>query len=394
MEPQNEFEEIRAYNDAEVPEKLWPLIDRPEIEVFVKAAFPEMDMAQMRAQVKQMHTIQEFQLGVIAKCVMGIAKKTCDSIELRGTEKINKEHAATYITNHRDIVLDSAFLCSTLGLKGFKTAEIAIGDNLLAFDWIKDLVRLNKSFIVLRSVPVRQMLEVSKRLSSYIHYTIKEKKNPVWIAQREGRSKDSSDNTQPSVIKMLALGGPTRDIIQNIRQLNVQPVALSYEFDPCDYLKAQEFQLKRDNPEWKKTKQDDLHSMSTGIMGYKGRVVLTIADELNPIFDTYPWINDRNAQVNCTCSLIDKSIHSNMVLYPINYVAYDIKFNTDKYSDQYSEEEKTRALVYLNGQLDKIQIPNRDEAFLWDKLLTMYSNPVLNYERATQKETDEIEPLT
>lgn len=394
MAPQYDFEEIRCFNDADVPEKLWPLIDRPEIEAFVKAAFPETDMDQMRAQVKQIHTIEEFQHSVIAKCVMGIAKKSCDSIELRGTEKINKDRAAVYITNHRDIVLDSAFLCSTLDRAGFKTAEIAIGDNLLAYDWIKDLVRLNKSFIVMRSVPVRQMLEVSKRLSAYIHYTINEKKNPVWIAQREGRSKDSSDNTQASVIKMLALGGTSRDIIQNIRQLNFQPAALSYEYDPCDYLKAMEFQLKRDDPEWKKSKQDDLFSMSTGIMGYKGRVVVTIADELNPIFDTYPWINDRNAQVNCVCALVDKSIHSNMVLFPINYVAYDVKHETEKYAGKYTDEEKTKALAYLNGQLEKIQIPNRDEAFLWERLLTMYSNPVVNFEKATSRETDEITPLT
>ena len=385
METQYDFEEIRCFNDSDVPEKLWPLIDRPEIEAFIKGAFPDMDMTQLRAQVKQMHTIQEFQLGVIARCVMGIAQKTCDKLELRGAEKINKEKAALYITNHRDIVLDSAFLCSLLATNGLKTAEIAIGDNLLAYDWIKDLVRLNKSFIVMRSVPVRQMLEVSKRLSTYINYTITQKKNPVWIAQREGRSKDSSDNTQASVIKMLSLGGGTRDIIQNIRQLNVQPVALSYEYDPCDYLKAQEFQLKRDNPEWKKSKQDDLLSMSTGILGYKGRVTLTVADELNPIFDTYPWIDDRNAQVNCVCSLIDKSLHSNMVLYPVNYVAYGIKYETDKYEGLYTEEEKVKALTYLNGQLDKIKIENKDDKFLWDCLLTMYSNPVMNYEKATGK---------
>lgn len=393
-EQQYDFEEIRCFNDADVPEKLWPLIDRPEIEAFVKYAFPDVNMDMMRAQIKSMHTIKEFQIGVIAKFVMGLAKKTCDSLELRGVENINHEHAALYITNHRDIVLDSAFLCSLLATNNLETAEIAIGDNLLAYDWIKDLVRLNKSFIVMRSVPVRQMLEVSKRLSAYIHYTINEKKNPVWIAQREGRSKDSSDNTQASVLKMLALGGPSRDIIQNLRKLNMQPVALSYEFDPCDYLKAQEFQLKRDNAEWKKTKQDDLLSMSTGMTGYKGRVVFTIAPELNPIFDKYPWINDRNAQVNCVCELTDKSIHGNMVLFPVNYIAYELKYQSDKYSDKYDAAEKERVLKYLNGQLAKINIPNRDEEFLWDKILTMYSNPVINYEKATTKESNEGTPLT
>ena len=156
-------------------------------------------------------------------------------------------------------------------------------------------------------------------------------------------------------------------------------------------VESQEFE--RDDPEWKKSKQDDLHSMSTGIMGYKGRVVLTIADELNPIFDTYPWINDRNAQVNCVCSLVDKSIHSNMVLYPINYLAYDLKYGTDKYAKMYTAEEQAKAADYLNGQLAKIDIPDKDEEFLWQMLLTMYSNPVANKE-ALERERDEITPLT
>lgn len=388
-----EFEELRCFNDADVPEKLWPLADRPEIESFVKGAFPEMDFEQFRERLKQITTIRDFQHEVIGKCVLALAQKCCDSLEIRGAERINPDRAAVYITNHRDIVLDSAYLCSLLDLHGHKTAEIAIGDNLLAFDWIKDLVRLNKSFIVFRSVPVRQMLEVSKRLSSYIRYTIMEKKNPVWIAQREGRSKDSSDKTQASVIKMLALGGPSRDIIQNIRDLNLQPVALSYEYDPCDYLKAAEFQLKRDDPEWKKSKADDLHSMQTGILGYKGRVVMTVARELNTIFDTYPWISDRVAQVNCVCDTVDRELHANMVLFPINYIAYDLLYQTDKYRAEYNEEEGKKVINYLNGQLAKIDIPNKDESFLWERLLTMYSNAVVNKENLEAKK-EEVKPMT
>lgn len=375
-----EFEEIRAFYDEDVPEKLWPLVDEPAIEPFVKAVMPDIDMDMFKKQIKSMKTIREFQLNVVAKAVMSIAAKTTDRLELKGLDNLKPGHSSLFITNHRDIVLDSAFLNSLLAVNGKETAEIAIGDNLFAYPWIKDLVRLNKSFVVLRSVPVRQMLEVSKRLSSYIHYTIQEKKQSVWIAQREGRSKDSSDQTQASVIKMLAMGGQSRDIIQNIRQLNFQPVALSYEYDPCDYLKAQEFQLKRDDPEWKKSKQDDVKSMVTGIQGYKGRVVFTICPEINDTFDTYPWINDRNAQVTCICETVDQSLHSHMQLFPINFVAYNLRFETDKYADRYNKEEEAKVLNYLNGQLAKIDIPNKDEAFLWQCMLTMYSNPVVNYE--------------
>lgn len=376
-----EFEEIRAFYDEDVPEKLWPLVDEPAIEPFVKAVMPDLDMDMFRKQIKSMHTIKEFQHGVVAKAVMAIANKTTDRLEAKGLDNLKPGHSSLFITNHRDIVLDSAFLNTLLDINGRETAEIAIGDNLFAYPWIKDLVRLNKSFVVMRSVPIRQMLEVSKRLSSYIHYTIQEKKNSVWIAQREGRSKDCSDQTQASVIKMLSMGGTSRDIIQNIRQLNFQPVALSYEFDPCDYLKAQEFQLKRDDPEWKKSKKDDVLSMVTGIQGYKGRVVFTICPEINDTFDTYPWINDRNAQVTCICETVDNAIHSHMQLFPINYMAYNLRFDTDKYADRYSKEEEAKSLAYLNAQLAKIQIPNKDEKFLWECLLTMYSNPVVNYEK-------------
>ena len=382
MEQNYDFEEIRCYNDSEVPEKLWTLVDRPEIEAFVKGAFPDINMPQLRSQIKKINTINDFQSAVISRFVFDMIKKTCASFEVYGAENVDRNGASLFITNHRDIVFDPAIICGALFKNQLKTAEVAIGDNLFAYDWIEELVRLNKCFVVKRNVPIRQMLEVSKRLSGYIHYTIKEKNNPIWIAQREGRSKDSKDDTQASVIKMLALGGPSRDIIQNIRQLNMQPTTLIYEYDPCDYLKAAEFQLKRDNPEWKKTKQDDVVSMSTGLVGFKGRVAVVFGKPLNPIFDTYPWIDDRNAQVNCICNLVDKTIHSNYKLFPINYAAYDIKYDTDKYASKYTVEEKAKVMEYLNAQLAKIQIPNRDDAFLWDKLLTMYSNHVVNKEKA------------
>lgn len=375
-----EFEEIRAFYDEDVPSKLWPLVDEPAIEEFMRGFMPDIDMEMFRKQIKSMHTIKEFQTHVVAKMVMQLASQTTDRLELKGLDNLNPSVASLFITNHRDIVLDSAFLNSLLNSHGFETAEIAIGDNLFAYPWIKDLVRLNRSFVVRRDVPVRQMLEVSKLLSSYIHYTIQEKNVSVWIAQREGRSKDSSDQTQSSVIKMLAMGGGTRDLIQNVRKLNIQPVALSYEYDPCDYLKAREFQLKRDNPEWKKSKQDDVQSMLTGIKGYKGRVIFTICPLVNATFDTYPWIEDRNSQVNCVCETIDKALHSHMTLFPINFVAYNLRFGTDKYADRYTKEEEQTVLSYLNGQLAKIELPERDEQFLWDCLLKMYSNPVVNYE--------------
>lgn len=390
---ENIYDDIRCYYDEDVPAKLWPLADRPEIEAFIKGAFPQVDMEQIRQTIRSCKTVNEFQEKIVLFFLGILSKNSCDELKLNNAGAIDDSTGHIYITNHRDIVLDSAYLNTLLHWAGKETCEIAIGNNLFAAPWIEDLVRINKSFVVRRDVTGRQMLEASKKMSSYIHQEVAEKKLSVWIAQREGRSKDNTDNTQSSVIKMLAMGGKSRDLIQNIRQLHLVPVAISYEFDPCDYLKAAEFQLKRDNPEWKKTKADDVKSMVTGMRGYKGRVNYTITEELNPVFDTYPWIDDKTAQVNCVCQTIDRELHNAMVLYPINYFAYDVKYATNKYEKMYTDEERAKAASYLNGQLAKIDIPNKDEDFLWQMLLTMYSNPVANKE-ALEREKDEATPLT
>lgn len=391
---ENNYDDIRCYYDEDVPAKLWPLADRPEIEGFIKGAFPQVDMEVVRQTIRSCKTVKDFQTKVVIYFLDMLKKACADSIESIDVEKVSSSTGHVFITNHRDIVLDSAYLNVMLHHAGHETCEIAIGNNLFAAPWIEDLVRVNKSFVVRRDLTGRQMLEASKKMSSYIHQEVHDKNLSVWIAQREGRSKDNTDLTQSSVIKMLAMGGPSRDLIQNIRNLHLVPVAISYEFDPCDYLKAAEFQLKRDNPEWKKSKADDVKSMVTGIRGYKGRVNYTFTEELNPIFDQYPWIDDKTAQVNCVCQTIDRALHNAMVLYPINYLAYDLKYDTDKYEKMFTEEERAKAASYLNGQLEKIDIPNKDEDYLWDLLLTMYSNPVANKEALEWKQDENATPLT
>lgn len=376
------YDDIRCYTDADVPAKLWPLADRPEIAQFIQGAFPQVEFEKVRQAILGSTTIEDFQKRVVIYFLRMLCQQCTDGLAATGIEGIDFTHGHIFITNHRDIVLDSALLNCLISESGHKTCQIAIGNNLFAAPWIEDLVRVNKSFVVRRDVTGRELLMSSVKMSSYIHQEIAKKGECVWMAQREGRSKDNTDCTQQSVIKMLALGGESKDIMQCIRALHPVPVAICYEYDPCDYLKAAEFQLKRDNPEWKKTKADDVKSMVTGMRGYKGRVTYNFTRELNPIFDTYPWLNDKNAQVNCICETIDALIHEAMTLYPINYVAYDTKYQTETYRHLYTEEERVKAMAYLNGQLAKIDIPGRDEAFLWDMLLTMYSNPVVNKENA------------
>jgi hypothetical protein len=275
-------------------------------------------------------------------------------------------------------VLDSALLDVLLIDAGFKTTcEIAIGDNLLAAPWIKDLVRVNKSFIVERSAGVREMLMSSKRMAEYMHYVIEKKNDNVWIAQREGRAKDSDDRTQPSILKMMAMGG-TGNIIERLMQLHIVPLAISYEYDPCDFLKAMEFQLKRDVEGWKKTKQDDVMSMRTGIMGYKGRIHYHAAPCIDDFLQTLDPNMPKGELFDTIAAHIDKQIHANYMLYPCNYIAADMLAGNDNLATNYTAEDKAAFEKYLESRLAMIDIPNKDEAFLRERILTMYANPAKN----------------
>jgi hypothetical protein len=216
------------------------------------------------------------------------------------------------------------------------------------------------------------------QLSSYIRYAITEKRVSAWIAQREGRAKDSNDRTQESLIKMFALSGKA-DFIDNLKSLNLSPLAISYEFDPCDYLKAAEFQLKRDNADYKKSKADDLLSMQTGITGYKGRIHYAFTPCINPKLDEIAQnCANKKGQAAAVCAVIDAQIHSAYQLYAINRWAYEQLTGDTQYATVDAPDERAMAEKYLRGQLTKINIPNKDEEFLWHKLLEMYANPFIN----------------
>lgn len=291
----------------------------------------------------------------------------------------DKQQRYTFVSNHRDIVLDSAFLDVLLIKYGYPTTvEIGIGDNLLIYPWIKRLVRMNKAFTVRRGLTAHEMMESSQLMSRYIHFAVTHKRENIWIAQREGRAKDSDDRTQESVLKMLAMGGDT-NATDSLSELNIVPLTISYEYDPCDYLKAQEFQLKRDNPSFKKSKQDDLDNMKTGILGYKGRVAYHCGTPINE------WIDElrelpRNEFFSTLAHRMDAEIHRGYTLFPCNYIAADELAATSAHAAHYTEADKQRFEKYLKGQLKKIRVPNKDEAFLRERLLTMYANPLKNKE--------------
>lgn len=373
------FEDIRPLNQDEVQAAIEELLASEEFRHALRYVKPDLDWDQLSAAMRACKTKEQFKSTLAYDAVMTVAKKTTFSLTISGRSRLPEgKPACTFISNHRDIVLDASFLNVMLYDVGYGMTQVAIGDNLLIRPWIKTFVRLNNSFIVKRGVSVRQMLEVSSTLSAYINHTIKDTKESIWIAQREGRAKDSNDRTQPSVLKMLCMAGG-KDIIGNLKSLNLVPVAISYEFDPCDYLKAQEFQLKRDNPEYHKTQRDDLLNMETGILNNKGRVHFTISQLINDQLDQLDPNMDRNELFAAVASIIDKEIYRHYRFYPNNYVAYDLLSGTRRFSDHYGLKDKKAFEEYLQKQLDKIVIPNKDENFLRKKILEMYANPLKNF---------------
>ena len=262
-----EFDDIRPYSPEELPQVFEELLADPSFQAVLTNVIPGIPIEMLAAQLHQCKTNLDVQKTFFYSLLHGIIDKHSDGFDMDTSSLNDKNRNYTFISNHRDIVLDPGFL--SVGLIDNKfptTVEIAIGDNLLIYPWIKKLVRVNKSFIVQRALSMRQMLESSARMSRYIHFAVTEKKENVWIAQREGRAKDSNDRTQDSVLKMLAMAGEG-NIIDRLKELNIVPTSLSYEYDPCDYLKAQEMQQKRDIEGFKKSQQDDLNNMQTGIFG-------------------------------------------------------------------------------------------------------------------------------
>ena len=375
----NEFDQIRPYDDEEVGDAIESLLQDRQFSRLLKRIAPFMPLGMSRGLIRLASTGVKstlgFQLRFMKPVVNHILKKcsTGHTFDHKAIEAGVPRY--TFISNHRDIVLDSAILDLMLADAKFPTTcEIAIGDNLLIYPWIRTLVRLNKAFIVRRNLSRHELYESSALMSRYMHHAIQEKHENIWIAQREGRAKDSSDQTQKSLLKMMAMGG-------DIKELNIVPLSISYEYDPCDYLKAKEFQQRRDNPDWKKTKQDDLTNMKTGIAGQKGHIHYHAAPCINQWIDELHDLAPQEyfAQL---ARRIDREIHRHYRLFPCNYVAADLLSGRPTHANRYTHNEKIDFEQYVASRIALIDLPDRDDDFLYERLLTMYANPVLNYEAA------------
>ena len=372
-----EYDEIRPYVAEEIPQICEELIADPEFQAIIKYAIKDIPFEYVAQQMRASKDNLEFQKTLIYPFMKGLIQKLSSGLTV-SIENKDSMSRALCISNHRDIIMDSALLDVVFVDAINNTVEIAIGDNLLISQWIKKLVRLNRSFIVQRSASIREMLASSKRLSSYIHYTITERNQPIWIAQREGRAKDSNDRTQEGLIKMFSMYS-NGDIIDALVELNIAPTTISYEYDPCDYLKAKEFQQKRDNPEHKKSPGDDLENMKVGVMGYKGRIHYHIADCINDEINAIDRALGKNEKTAAVARIIDKHIHSNYKFWPINYDYYELMTGDTQFADRYTAEDKAKLEAYLQGRVEMIDLENRDNEFCRTKIIEMYANPVKNY---------------
>ena len=374
----SKFDDIAPLYDHEVKQAIQDILVDPGFQHAVKYIMPEIDWDEFSAEMSKYATKKEFQSRMIYPVIKALGMRVSSSMKLDNWESIDRSVEHLFLSNHRDIVLDAGLLNILRHEKGFETTEIAIGDNLLIHPWIDKLVRLNKSFIVRRGLSIKERLIASKHMSEYIHYAISEKKESVWIAQREGRAKNSDDRTQDSLLKMLALYPEDKSFIESLKELNLIPLSISYEYDPCDYLKAKEFQQKRDNPEFKKTQRDDLLNMEIGILGKKGNVVFRFGKCINTELDkiTEP---DKRLQPEIAAQIIDKEIHRNYEIFPCNYIAYDLFYKETRFEDKYTSEQLEEFKDYLDKQIKKIDLDYNDYDYVWDKMLEMYSNTLKNY---------------
>ncbi len=374
----HQFDEIRPYFDYEVPDVLKRIVRERGFLNFVKTFFPEQSTKKIIQDLLKIKTISEFQRHLVYPLVQRIIKFSVSNLTFSGLEHLEQGKPYLFLSNHRDIVLDSALLQYILVSNGFKTTEIAIGSNLLILDWIIDLVKLNRTFIVKRDVPRIELYKYSVNLSKYIRYVITEQKDSIWLAQREGRTKNGDDRTQIAVLKMLNISGE-KDFFDNFKDLNILPLSISYEIEPLAAAKVQELYNKKINPEHKKSKLEDLTSMDNGIATQKGHVHYGFGKPLNELLPKIEHIKNRKERFNALAQLIDNEIFRNFRLTFYNYVAADIFFDTNKYSKFYSVEEKEKFMEYFNKSISEIK---GEKEVIEKMFLEIYAMPVKNKETA------------
>ncbi len=388
----NDFKDICPYNDSEVPEAIQRIKKHELYYRVMQWVYPNLDKADFDEMLDGVRTVAEFQENLSGPAFKVITQMTTSGLTFTNMAAIEKDRSYLFLSNHRDIILDSALLNVSLMERGYRTTQIAIGDNLLRNPIITDLVRLNKNFIVNRDIPAKEMLSYSQRLSNYIRHVITEENTSIWIAHREGRSKDGDDRTANGLLKMLSMSGEG-SIEDRLRSLNILPMVVSYEYDPCDLYKANELISIKLYGSYKKQQGEDYRSMLKGLTGHKGKVNICVGQVVDKQITYLESIQNKNDKIRQLAIEIDREMHMIYRLWPSNYIAYDLLHGTREFSDQYSNLEKFTFRNYLMGRVLKLTVARKRlghdrEGFrkaVREVLLQMYANPVINRKEAERQ---------
>lgn len=379
MIPKINFDDIRPFNDSEVDKYIHLVLNEPQFEHILDFIFKDKDKIEhAKLMLSHIHSIKDLQHSFVYQLVDDlILKRSTDGLTSSGLENIDKRKSYLFISNHRDIILDSAILNYLIVLEGMNTTEIAIGNNLLIENWIEYAVKLNRAFVVRRNLPAREMLMASKKLSEYIRRNITKKNNSVWIAQREGRTKDGFDKTQIALLKMLNLSN-INQLGEGFKELQIVPISISYEIEPCGISKVDEL-YKKNTEGFEKTQDDDLRSMGHGLVNPKGRVHFAFGKPITEQIDTFAKEATIGEQIEKIADYIDQQIYQNFKIWPNNYIAEDLLNNSSSNSNHYTENQYNKFCVLLEEALNSIA---GDREILRSMFLQMYVNPLLNQRKS------------
>ena len=375
------FDTIRPFTDAEVHDAIEELLREEEFRHFADTFGFDLSPESETLLSEQVRTIFDFKRLFISAGLSRLLDKTTFSTTISGTSNLDREGQTKYllVSNHRDIILDSAILDLLFMGAGLSMPRMTLGDNLLKRPWIRTLVKLCDAVVVKRGLPVRETLIESKRLSEYIRTAVEQGEEHIWLAQRDGRAKDSNDTTQPGLLKMLTLSAPRgASIAESIESLHLVPMAISYEYDPCDALKAVELLARRRNPDYQKQPTEDLVSMRTGLSGRKGRVHIKVAEPLRDLASLYEPEASKNEQLAAIAREIDRQIFLNYRFYPSNYIAYDIVRGGDQFDSMYSRKERLLFELYVEEQMDAAKVVTKDREEVAHMIFDAYANPLIN----------------
>jgi len=376
----SKFDAIRPYYDAEVNQAILSAINHPMMKALMNFAYENVDDSVWKEQLKRTHSIRDFQINFAYKAVKKVLEKSSDGLSTSGFEKLEPNTSYLFISNHRDIILDTSLLNVCLHEHGLVMTASAIGDNLVKKDFLKTLSKLNRNFLVQRGLPPRELLESSKLMSEYIGQLLLRENRSVWIAQREGRTKDGNDATHTGVLKMLAMAAGEATMLEYFKKLKIVPVSISYEYDPTDALKMPQLMAEANAEKYIKDKNEDFITLLSGIIGQKKRIHIHVGEVLTNEIDTIASeFDNTNKQIQALAQVIDDAILQTYKLWPTNYIAYDLLFKTDQFKAFYTENEKSLFERRLEMRIDETN-PQIVEGFL-----AMYANPVVNkmkYENA------------